>query len=383
MRYILLLLASCIFCFLQLVVVPVSSWTWSSSRQLDNIGPKVSGHSCIVASTNPDKLLLFGGLTGSSGSPTTADLWKYEHEDGDSTSSIGDGSSASRKRWDLLPRKMQGISRPGKRMYSASAVLAGDNTQHESFYLFGGWDPEEPGSGGKFLDDIWRFSLETNKWDLCSAVLPFPISRHSACAIGPDEIVIYTHKGILLFSFDGRDWSVSEQPTTGDGPDGFSMCATCGISNGSSSAELGQDLLVFGGSTQTQELSSATYVLCTQSWTWRKLLVVDDDTPAPLASSCASSIIGRDNQCVIFGGATLGETGLIPQRDTWLLTVNGDSAEWKKIAVGGGDDDDDSCRPEGRVAASLTAIGDGIVLQGGWDPVTKETYDQTWILSDK
>jgi hypothetical protein len=80
----------------------------------------------------------------------------------------------------------------------------------------------------------------------------------------------------------------------------------------------------------------------------------------------------------------VGETGLIPQRDTWLLTVNGDSAEWKKIAVGGeddDDDDDDSCRPEGRVAASLTAIGDEIILQGGYDPVTKETYDQTWVLS--
>jgi hypothetical protein len=379
MQYLLLLLVS--ICFL---VVKVSSWTWSSSsRQVDNIGPKVSGHSCSVASTNPDKLILFGGLTGSGGSPTTANLWKYEQEDDDSTDG---GSSESRRRWDLLPRNVQGISRPGRRMYSASAVLAGDNTQHESFYLFGGWDPEEPGSGGKFLSDIWRFSLKTNKWDLCSAFLPFPVSRHSACAIGPDDIVIYTHKGILLFSFDGRDWSVSEQSTTGDGPDGLSMCATCGISNGYSSSGLGQDLLVFGGSTQAQELSSATYVLCTQSWTWRKLVVDDDqqDFPAPLASSCASNVIGRDNQCVIFGGATVGETGLIPQRDTWLLTVNGDSAEWKKIAVGGeddDDDDDDSCRPEGRVAASLTAIGDEIILQGGYDPVTKETYDQTWVLS--
>ena len=112
-------------------MVPASSWTWSPATS-SSPGPKVSGHACSAASTNPDKLLLFGGLTGSAGSPTTADLWMYDDEG----------------EWDLFPRKMQGISCPGRRMYSASAVVDG------SFYLFGGWEPGEPGSGGKFLDDI-------------------------------------------------------------------------------------------------------------------------------------------------------------------------------------------------------------------------------------
>ncbi len=56
---------------------------------------------------------------------------------------------------------------------------------------------------------------------------------------------------------------------------------------------------------------------------------------------------------------------------------------WRDDDEGEDDDDDGSCRPEGRVAASLTAIGDEIILQGGYDPVTKETYDETWVLNDE
>ena len=107
------------------------------------------------------------------------------------------------------------------------------------------------------------------------------------------------------------------------------MCAGSSIGNGSSEEQ--KDVLIFGGSTRTQELSSAAFVLDTQTWIWRKLLQSDQgggEVPAPLASSSAASVIGRDNQCIISGRATLGDSGyaggLIPQHDTWLLTVNGD-----------------------------------------------------------
>ena len=335
------------------LVAQSSAWSWTVSNA-SNFGPKVSGHACAV-SEDPGRIMIFGGLTGSAGSPTTADLWEWK---------------GGKEVWDRLPGKAEeGAARPGRRMYAASAVLGG------SFYLFGGWDPGEPVSGGKFLDDIWRLSLDTNTWDRMECSLPFPVSRHCACAVGPDAIAIHTHKGLLLFSQDGGVWSVSEKVAAGKGPRGLSMCASTAVSG--SDGPRGRDMLIFGGSTRTQELSSAAFVLDTQSWTWRKL--VSEGGPGPIASSCASSLRGS-NRCIVFGGATLGEEGyaggLIPKNDTWLLTVNGASAEWEQIAA-------ESESPEGRVAASLAAVGDDIVLQGGWDPLSKDTYgDKTWILKE-
>jgi len=341
-----LLLSSCI-----MAAVPASAWTWSALPVKGPAipAPKVSGHAS--AATNDERIVLFGGLTGSAGSPTTDDLWVYDKGAG----------------WKMIPSKEQGGTRPQRRMYAASAVLG------DSFYLIGGWDPGEPGSGGTFLDDIWRLSLKTLKWDRVETSLPYPVSRHSACAVSSDTIAIHTHKGLLLLSSDGRDCSVSEQPTTGDGPDGLSMCG---------SASLGGDesgrMLIFGGSTRTQELSSAAYVLDTKSWTWTKLLSKQKgEEPRPIASPCAT--YAGDNECIVFGGATLGKDGyaggLIPQDETWLCTVNKGTATvgWEKIAS-----EDPS--PEGRVAASLNAVGDEVILQGGWDPVSKETYDKTWVL---
>ena len=328
------------------------AWSWSALPKSPAIpAPKVSGHAS--AATYDERIILFGGLTGSAGSPTTADLWIYDQGSG----------------WRMIPRNDQGVNRPRQRMYAASAVL------ENSFYLIGGWDPGNPGSGGTFLDDIWRLSLDTLKWDRVETSLPYPVSRHSACAVSSNTIAMQTYKGMLLLSPDGGDCSVLEQPTTGEGPDGLSMCGSASLG---SVGESGRRILIFGGSTKTQELSSAAYVLDTKSWTWTKLESKrKGEGPSPMASPCAAS--AGDNVCVIFGGATLGKDGyaggLIPQDDTWLCTVNDDStiADWEMIAAG-------DSSPEGRVAASLTTVGDEFCLQGGWDPVSKETYDQTWVL---
>jgi len=49
-----------------------NAWSWSPLTS--DVTPSVSGHS--VASDDPlDRVYLFGGLTGSAGSPTTNDLY--------------------------------------------------------------------------------------------------------------------------------------------------------------------------------------------------------------------------------------------------------------------------------------------------------------------
>jgi hypothetical protein len=246
-------------------------------------------------------------------------------------------------------------------MYAASAVLA------SKLVLFGGWDPGAPGSGGEFLDDIWEFDYATKAWSLLDIKLPYPVSRHTACTItAEDSIILHTHKGILVWN----DGTLTEQATSGDAPEGVSMCAVAPLNDA--------QMLLFGGSTRTQQLSQDAFVLDTATWTWAKLDVDTEEFPPTLASPCAARI--TENEVLVFGGASIGATGyeggmgLVPKNDAWLLKVSDGKAHWTKI--------DAADKPDGRVAASLSPIGpSSFLLQGGYNPLTKTTYDEPWVLS--
>jgi len=388
----------------------VSAWTWSLSDNNDNIstGPRVSGHMSVTAKipTKNDKIFLFGGelpiesVAGAGAGSSTAvsskasrastiqearaesaaiararsaqqeeplftaathDLWVYEKD-----------KSNGKENWEQIPREAQGVSRPSPRTHAATAVLG------HMMYLFGGWDPET----GKSLTDVWTLSLKTNKWSLDQCWMPYPVYNHSALAISDTIIVMHTHKGILVYDNDGPLPTVLEQPTTGQGPDGLSMCGSCGISRNGN-----QDMLIFGGSTgKKQGFSSAAFVLDTKSWSWTKLLPTSlNEGPRSLQNPCAASL--GNNQCIIFGGAALKNGIVTPSDETWLLTVHGNTATWEQIAVGKGNDKQNILIPEARLAASLSAItSEELVLQGGWDPISKKTYGGpggggTWILT--
>lgn len=120
---------------------------WSTAA----IGPRVSGQAAAVDTDG--RVLAFGGLTDGAGSPTTNELWSY----------AGDTWS-----------KVETSAGPGKRMYAASAVLNG------AFYLFGGWDPEAPGSGGSFKDETWKLDLRSRQWTRLDALPCGSVSRHTA-----------------------------------------------------------------------------------------------------------------------------------------------------------------------------------------------------------
>lgn len=316
--------------------------------------PRVSGHVAASSPGNPN-VYLFGGLTGPAGSPTTDSLYEYD---------VGG--------WrEITPKEGPLVESPRQRMYSAAGILDG------AMYLFGGWDPGAPGSGGEFLKDIWKLDLVTKEWHNTGIELPYPVSRHAACVVG-DRIIIHTYQGILVFQQEGSSGKITAQETSGSGPDGLSMCAQVPLGDAG--------VLIFGGSNQTQQLSDATYYLDTATWKWTELKNSGDATPSARASPCAAAI--SDNQAVVFGGASIGGDGyeggkgLMPLSDSWLVTADraAGTAEWKQVAM-------TDVGPEARLAASLTCIygegGNRLLLQGGYDSTSKETFGEPWVLSIK
>jgi Kelch motif/Galactose oxidase, central domain len=359
-----------------------TSWSWTLiPRTGDTAAPRVSGHVAVTTTNrhnnnnDPRVVIVFGGLTGNAGSPCTDKLWTFS-----SSSSSEDGTSAS-SCWNCIDTLKEGG--PGPRMYSAAAVLK------DTLYVMGGWDPGVPKSGGTFLEDVWCLNLSTmmsqkqpQQWTKSQQTLPCgPVSRHAACTVGDTMIVVHTFRGIAVLSrTTGNELEWNEQPTTGDAPDGLSMCAMAPLTDTS--------LLVFGGSTKTQELSADAYVLDTTTWTWNKLdcSSSSSSSPSPRASPCAAQI--RDNQCLVFGGASLGAggyqggAGLQAQGDAWILTVHdGDQKKgtWTRVESESNNSDNNH-GPKPRLAATLCPWKDGgLLLQGGWDPAG-ETFDDTWIL---
>ena len=160
-------------------------------------------------------------------------------------------------------------------------------------------------------------------------------------------------------------------------------------------------------------------------------LVSLDNSPTNDGDSSRSSSSSRDEdddntntidsteqqqQCIVFGGVSLQlgyleEDTVIPCDETWLMTVHNHNAtlSWEQIAIPPTTTTttDDQAQqpsqttPRGRIGATLVAThtpqhpmstkSDNtnnnnnleVVLQGGYDPITKTTYggDSTWILT--
>jgi len=320
----------------------VPSWSTSSATQ----APRVSGHTTSISANG--RVLLFGGLTGSAGSPCTTDLWSFGV--------------------DNVWRKVETVGGPGPRMYAASAFI------EQSFYVFGGWDPEAQNSGGTFKDEVWKLDLDTVVWTAMAPMPCGPVSRHTACTLGDGTVLVHTFLGV--FVLDQASGTLSEKSTSGDEPEGLSMCAASPLGD--------KSMLLFGGSTKTQGMSADTYVLNTASWTWRKLHPDGDGGHVPTPRASCSAAPADAHSCIIHGGAGLGDggyaggAGLTAYDETWCVTVEGDAAHWTELDTSAGAE----APPPARVAASLSALssGRGFLLQGGWNPGSGETFDKPSVL---
>lgn len=319
------------------VLASASTMSWTAQA---GVGPHVSGHATAVDASG--RVFSFGGLTGSAGSPCENKLSCFG----------GDN------KWEVLPTK----NGPGPRMYAAAACL-GDH-----FYLLGGWDPEAPGSGGSFKNEAWRLGLSSLEWEQIASMPCGPVSRHVACTVG-SQVIVHTFRGVLVL--DEPSGTLRQVQTTGDDPGALSMSAACALD--------GETMLLFGGSTKTQQMTADVWLLDTKTWTWKQLQVRGDQGPSPRASSCAAAA-PDGKSAVIFGGAGIGSggyeggAGLTAYSETWRVFVDGMTAKWVKL--------DAHQAPHARVAASLDTLPSGaFLLQGGWDPKSKDTYDAPYILS--
>ncbi|KAH8060669.1 hypothetical protein JL722_4782 [Aureococcus anophagefferens] len=204
---------------------------WQSSIA----GPKLSGATTAVASDG--RVFQFGGLDERGAA--TAACWTF-----------ADGA------WTELATTGGG---PGPVMYAAGAVQA--SPRREEFVVCGGWDPGARGSGGSFEDSVWSLDTSSLAWTREDPLPCGPVSRHGAAAVG-DRVFVHTFRGGVL----RRDACgvLKAHATTGDAPEGLSMCATAGVDGG---------LLVFGGATKGGDFSGDAYVLDAKTYAWRRLAV--------------------------------------------------------------------------------------------------------------
>lgn len=322
--------------FLMLLLLPVTH-SWNLFQPA--LAPKVCGHGCC--NVGSDKLLLFGGLKEDR--TATNELWLYE-----------------KKKWELMIPSEKG---PGPRMYVGMAFL------NSKVYVMGGWDPEAKGSGGSFKDEIWSLNPATLEWAQCGKLPCGPISRHTAVKVG-DSIIMHTFKpgdeGVVVLRDDG---TCHAQATSGDAPEGLSMCTAAALTD--------HEMIIFGGSTKTQQMSNDVYVLDTKTWVWTKLQATGS-IPPPRASSSMARI--DDRSAIVFGGAGLrpegygGGAGLMGSDETYVLSLQDDgAAEWSWVNV--------DSPPRARIAASLNYMSENeVLLTGGWDPSTTEMFDDACTL---
>jgi hypothetical protein len=315
---------------LLLLIIAPSVFSWTLTKPA--LAPKVSGHGCCNIG---EKLLLFGGLKEDR--TATNELWIYQAG-----------------KWRLKKASNAG---PGPRMYVGVEKLG------DKVFVVGGWDPEAKGSGGTFKDEVWSLDPDKLTWAPCNKLPCGPISRHTTVTVG-DSIIVHTFKpdeeGLVILKSDGTS---HVQATTGDAPVGLSMCSAAALND--------HQMLLFGGSTKTQQMSNDVFLLDTKSWKWTKLQS-EGDIPPPRASSSMARV--NDSSVVVFGGAGLkpagyeGGAGLMGSNETYMVSVKGDVAEWKLV--------DHESLPGGRVAGTLNLLPNNhFLLTGGWDPATAETFD--------
>ena len=289
-------------------------------------GPAVAGHATAV---QRDRIWSFGGLTHGISTDT---LWKF------------DGSQ-----WEMLELG----ERPPKRMY-ASLSNYGD----EGLCLAGGWDPAEPGSGGVFHNDLWIYNISTQIWTKSLQCLKKPTSRHVSVHLQDKGLILihtfWNNNSVLLF--DPVADTLVEQETTGECPNGFSM-QSAGI--------VGNKMILFGGSTRNQYMTSDTFILDLKTWTWTRK--VSD----PCLTSRASASMGVINDtCIIYSGGTMGQDGLTPLPELLMSNISHDT-KWNIEQTTG---------PPPRVASALLPLRNNFFVFGGWSPKTFETFSDVWMM---
>ena len=297
------------------------------------------------------RVLLFGGYEEASDGRRRVvnDLWAFKDNV-----------------WTLLDAGGPTGVCPGPRLCSASFVDGGE------LVVCGGWDPQESGTGGVILDDVWMWDISgSSGWKKCSDPMPQgPTSRHAACAVGSTAVVhtFRSHDNVLVWEPSTKTFR--EQFASGEVPSsrGLHVAAPVVTSSGA------PGVAIFGGADKTGSMCNDAFVLDTASWVWSRSASDSKVLPSPRAGAAgASTSDGRF--LVVVGGATRKTSGgLEPLMDVWALDIASNS--WSELLD---TSSDRSAIPAARNAATLTTYGDHFLLHAGWNPFV-ESYSDSFVL---
>jgi Kelch motif/Galactose oxidase, central domain len=262
---------------------------------------------------------------------------------------------------------------PGPRLATATACV------NDKAYLFGGWDPQVPGTGGIILDTVHCLDLKTMQWSRVCSLPDGPTSRHVAVALGDDRILIHNFRCTdHVWIFDPATRDFTKQPTTGATPGSLGLHTATMLDD--------KNLLIWGGAAKDGNMSNRSYRLNLETWEWT-LIQVEKDCPSARAGACLGTY--NANCAILFGGAETTDKGLNPKGDVWALHLNGDSdkGRWEKLLEERSvEADDDASKPGPRNAATLTPMASAndenyrqFLMTGGWAPFRK-TWDDVFVL---
>ena len=345
------------------------------SRQVEVPTPPRSGHVAFTSSDEPYSPLVFGGYveekdetTGEITRRASNDMWKWYGSD---------------EGWNKVDYGKENVM-PQPRL--AAAMCLANNRP----VLFGGWDPQTPGTGGVILDTLEEFDVKNKAWNAIDGThIPGgPTSRHVALSLPDGNALIHNHRctdHVLIYS--GSDFH--KQPVTGQVPSSRGLHAA---------TMAGRAAVLFGGAEQSGTMNNEAFVLDTHTWEWKKIQIENTErAPCPRAAPC---LVAISNNCILlFGGAEATASGLNPRGDLWALHFDPDAGtgQWELLIDddGGGTSTVGGC-PPARNAATLSEIEqleeawnkpseDGeirkrFLLQGGWHPFVR-TYNDCFVLS--
>ena len=277
---------------------------------------------CMASICVGDDLYIFGGM-GASRDEFFNDLWRFR-----------DGQ------WQLLDKG--GVSSPSKRKY---ASLAGDG---RALFLFGG-------QSEKFHDDLWRYDLESDKWQLISR--EGPEERYTA-SLFFYENAFYVFGGCNIqdkkMRFFNDLWRFTDKwedvtPPTSPAPR-YGHCSSL----------VGGKLYVFGGYSGRNEKD--LWVLDVKKLKWNKPRQL---WKAPSRRYCGLFEDCGDGRLLLYGGKRWNSK---TYNDTWIYDIRRNS--WRELRIS---------NPLYRAKMASGSAKDKVYLFGGQNK-DNEPLDGVWAF---
>jgi len=231
-------------------------------------------------------------------------------------------------------------------------------------YLFGGRD------GGSVFDDLWRFDLRAERWEVLEPPGAAPTARfgHNAIWLDGKGLVIFAGQSASgffndLWLYDPSAGAWSELPDGGSSP----------IPRYGSCAVLGPDgrLWISHGFTEDQARFADTRAYDFAAGMWADVTPPAGDLPvARCLHACFRAPDGSFGRLVLYGGQT---TGVAALGDLWALRAVGDpgASRWEESR---------GPLPPPRNLYAFTLTGGAFVVFGGGS-LERGYLDDTWVFS--